>query len=128
MTQPTIDQITAKAIAVRDKIAEIKKKHAEELKPYEDGMELLSNLALKFLDETHQSNAKTADGTAYIAEPESIKVTDRDAFLQWTIENEALDLLTSAVSKEAYRGYVDEGLIIPGVETTKIRVARFRRS
>ena len=73
-------------------------------------------------------NAKTESGCAYVAEPESIKVTDREAFLQWTIENEALDLLTSAVSKEAYRGYVDEGLIIPGVETTKIRVARFRRS
>jgi hypothetical protein len=125
---PTIDQIIEKAVAIRDKLAAIDEKQKAERKPYEDAKALLENMALKFLNDSHQENAKTEFGTAYIAEPVSAKVIDKDAFFGFVSDNQAFDLLTSAISKDALKEYTDAGQSVPGVEITKIRVARIRRS
>jgi hypothetical protein len=57
----------------------------------------------------------------------SVKVTDRQTWLDWVFENNQRDMLTTHVAKEAVKDYKERGGIIPpGLDVTNIHKINIR--
>ena len=98
--------------------------HKEALEPLKADMEkLLGALTIK-LDRDKRTSSRTEAGTAFFKVLETVKVVDRETFFGWVLENKAVDVLTSAVSKEAVR----ERGEVPGVEITPFRRLHVRKT
>lgn len=77
------------------------------------------------MDDEELQNVKTPYGTAYFSTLDSMKVMDREVFFAWVLDNRAVDVLTTAVSKDAIR---ERGELPPGVELSQIRKLNVRKS
>lgn len=77
---PTIDEVVAKYISLRDKQSEISKRHEEELKPIGDAMGVIEAWLLNQMNELGVDSFKTPSGTPYKAVNRSVKLTDAEAF------------------------------------------------
>ena len=109
------------------KIDEVEARYKEAVAPLKEKLQQLSGAIAIKMDENKLENVRTSFGTAYFAVIESIKVTDKDVFFGWVIANEAADVLTSAVSREAIRDRRDRGEEVPGLEITPIRKLHIRK-
>jgi hypothetical protein len=87
-----------------------------------DMTKLLGALAIR-LDRDKRDGSKTKWGTAYFSILDTVRVVDRNMLFKWVIENKAVDVLTSAVSKDAVR----ERGGVPGVEIVPIRNLHIRK-
>lgn len=85
----------------------------------------IDGMLMAALDEIGVENVKTAHGTVYFTHPESMRVIDKEAFFEWVAAENAFDVLTSAVSKDAIR---ERGEMPPGVEVTRIRKLCVRKN
>lgn len=99
--------------------------YEKRIAPMKTAMQKVEGAIVDKLDAEKLDNVKTPYGTAYFTNPESMKVVDRSAFFKYVVDNEAYDVLTSAVSKDAIRA---RGEIPPGVEVKTIRVLRIRKT
>lgn len=133
-------------VALRDKIAEIKKRHTAELAPYHRGMEVLNDMLLQHLLSTNSQNAKAKSGTAFKQERVSVTISDAQVFREYVIENEAWDLIDWRANKVSVSEAVDEynkdvaeavmhnqpppnsGGLPPGLKFTREYVAGVQRS
>lgn len=97
----------------------------KKIAPLKAAMLKLEGTIVDKMDAERLDNVKTPSGTAYFTNPESMKVIDREVFFAWVIKEEAFDVLTSAVSKDAVRA---RGVYPPGMEITKIRKLCIRKS
>jgi hypothetical protein len=77
---PTIEEIVDKYVQLRDRKAEISKRHVEELAPYNEGMENIEKWILNKMNEDGVQNYKTDAGTAYKATTTTVKMVDAKAF------------------------------------------------
>jgi hypothetical protein len=68
---------------LKAKAASMKEVFANEIKPYDDGMETIETELMRRLIERGAKNTKTEHGTAYMVDLLNIKVVDRDAFLRF---------------------------------------------
>lgn len=98
--------------------------YGNKIAPLKEAMQKLEGAIVDKMDAERLDNVKTPYGTAYFTNPESMRVTNRDAFMDWVIDNNAYDVLTSAVSRDAIRA---RGVIPPGVETSTIRKLCIRK-
>lgn len=125
----TYDELVGKYIALRDMIK------AEEA-VFEAGIapkkELLKKAELRMLDELNKMGAdsiKTPYGTAYRAVRVSASVADREVFFNFIRKTDNFDLLTSHVSSDAVKVFIDANSEPPpGVNITQRAYVNIRRS
>lgn len=123
-----INEVVRGYIALRDKKNEIKKRHAEELRPINEKMEVIEGWLQRDLMERGVQSEKTDSGTAYLSTVATATVKDRDEYLKFVKEKEMWDLIENRVSKSVVSDYLEEtGEIIPGVNYEKTQVVRIRR-
>ena len=125
-----INELVEKYRQLRDKTAEIKERHKQELAPYNDAMEKIEAAVLKFLDETGQESARCDTGTAYIANRVSITVADGPAFRGFCEEQELPHLMETRPAKSAVEEWMQTngGALPPGLNYSSERVVNFRKS
>ena len=125
----TVDQVIKGYVALRDKKGEITKRHKEELAPFNDKMEKLEGWLQRDLLTRKVESERTAEGTAYMQTVVSTSVRDRDAFLQFVIENKMWDLIENRAAKSVVVDYLENtGEIVPGVHYEAAKVVRVRRA
>lgn len=124
----TIDKITEKYIAYRDFCKKQEDELTAKLKPYKEAMAVLEGAASETMGAAQ--SVRTEFGTAYRTETLSTRVADRGIFMAFVQHESAFDLLTSAVSKDAVKDFMEAngGTPPPGVDLTYVRKINFRRS
>lgn len=129
MSNTNTSGIVANYIALRDKIAEIRKAHVEQLAPYNDMMSSIEALLLDTLMQNDAESMRTDSGTFYKSTHASVKVLNWTETLAFIKENEAWDLLEARVSKTASEALVAETKKgIPGVDISRTVRVNVRRS
>ena len=99
MGTPNVEEVIRGYVKLRDKKNELKREHAEELRPINEKMSLLENWLLRDLQTRKVESQKTKEGTAFMQTASAATVKDRDAFFEFVIKNEMWDLLENRVSK-----------------------------
>jgi hypothetical protein len=125
----TDETLIARYIELRDEKNALKDKHKEELEPFSRRMGAIEDEVLARLHSRGTTNTKGPSGTAYTSMKTSAKVTDRDTFLNYVIDNSRWALLTTHVTKEEVELITSTtGEPPPGVEVSREIVVNFRRS
>lgn len=125
----TTGELIQRFIQLRDAVEAKTKAFELELKPYKDGMAAIENAVGQQIIDMGGESIKTEHGTAYRTSVLSVKMADRETFLQFVIDNNALDYLTSAVSKELVKDYIEaNNCPPPGLDIAYIHKTNFRRS
>ena len=78
---PDMEKRVKQFIALRDKKKEIKKKHEDELKPYQEAMDALEGYIMTWLHSLNANNIATDAGTAYMSTRVSATVADARSVL-----------------------------------------------
>ena len=114
--QTKADELAAKYRALRT----LKQKCEADTKKVTAAMDIMSDRMLTFLNQTGQESAKTADGTFCKKTTTSAKVADRDVFLHYVMENEAIQFLTDHISSTAVNEFIAvHNAVPPGVDVVK---------
>lgn len=87
------DKIISKYIEIRDKIAEIKRGHEEELRPYNEALEKLDGVLMNKFNEDGVKSLRANSGTAYTENVVSVTVADWESFLGYIKQHDRWDLL-----------------------------------
>lgn len=77
---PSIEEAIGKYVELRDRIAEIGKRHTAELAPLSDAMKLLEGFFAAQMAEVGCDSFKTAQGTAFKKNSNSVTMQDPIAF------------------------------------------------
>lgn len=77
---PTVDEVTAKYVELRDRKTEMAKRHAEEMLPYNVAQENIEKWLLNKMNEDGVNSYKTDSGTPYKNVATSVKLVDPEAF------------------------------------------------
>lgn len=123
--------IIKKYIELRDWIEADTKAVDERQKPYRDGMNLLENMMQEILNKDGADNIKTEFGTAYRTTLMSVRMADRQAFIDYVsnTEDDPFAYFTNAVSKEKIKEFIDQhGSPPAGIDITTIQKTNFRRA
>lgn len=125
-----ITELTTKYIALRDRKAEMKKKHEGQLAPIVHAMEVAEAALMAWFNEHNMDSVGCGAGTAYRAKRTSATVADREAFFAWVIENDAMHMLESRAAKTQIDEYVEKsgGDLPPGIKYTVDQTINVRRS
>jgi len=116
-------------IKLRNKVNEIKAKHADQLEPFATVMQTIESQLLEHLQKNQLSSVKGETGTAYKQTVTSVTVSDWDQALGWIRENNSWDLLERRVSKQVAQTLIEESQKpIPGVKISQALVLRVRTS
>lgn len=110
---PTVDEVIAAYVKLRDKKAAIEAKAKEEVATVKEKMIKIETWLKAQADEQGVTGFKTEAGTAFITTTDFANVADWDAVVQWVKENDAYDLLERRVSKTAVRGYLEANSELP---------------
>lgn len=73
---PTVEEVVRKYIELRDRKAELAKKHQAELAPFNQGMETMEGWLLNQMNELGASSIPTPAGTPYKANSNSLWLED----------------------------------------------------
>jgi hypothetical protein len=118
-----------KFIALRDKTAEIRKRHQEELAKYNLVMGQLEAWLLGSLHDAKVKSMRSDHGTFFITVRTSARVASWTDALTFIRDNEAWELLEARVSSTAAQAIVLEtGQAVPGVEITREETLSVRRA
>lgn len=116
-----MDPLVERYVKLRDLKAKIKAEYDEKVGKLDDAMEIIENDLMSFLNQTGLETANSKHGTFFKRTTTSAKVADRDVFLHFVIQNDALNFLESRVNKTAVEEYVTEhGTVPPGVDLTRM--------
>ena len=113
----TNDVLVEKHLALRSKVAEIKKRHADELAKYNVVMATLEAWMLDELITSKSQSIKTDKGTFFKVTKTSVTVKEWTTTLDWIKQNDAWGLLEARVSKTQLLSIQEElGVTVPGVQ------------
>lgn len=133
----------AELIAEHNKIGDFikaeSKRFAEFCKPHNERLQAIESELHQMLldmnggDITKKASLSTDAGTAYLSTIVSPKVTDKEKYLDWVLEDwdrRGAMLQIGAPQKDAVREYQDDndGRLPPFVESTSITRVNIRRS
>jgi hypothetical protein len=129
-------EMIKKYLALRATRQAIEAKHAEEIKPYSDAMELISNLMLGRLNERNAKNTATPEGTAYKSQVLKPKVIDRNKFIAFVIDqwDQWGDMMMVNAQVDAVKRFLEKyendetPTPIPGVDIDYIVRCNIKRS
>ncbi len=123
------DKLVEKFIALRDKVAEIKKRHTAELAPFHVAMATLEAGMLDALNKSGAHSMRTEAGTFYTTTLTSASVQQWSEVLDFIRTKEAWELLEARVNKTAAEAIMDETKQpIPGVKITRTVNLNVRRA
>jgi hypothetical protein len=126
--KPTIDKVIAAYIKIRDSKDLLAKRHAVEMAPLNEQLERLEGWLQASLQAAGVESYKTAQGTAFLQQNDSVTVRDWTALLEWIRKNDEWSMLTASVSKLAVRDMLEQTKELPpGVSYRKEVVTRVRR-
>lgn len=111
-----IDELTKEYIELRSKKSKMEKIAKERIDVIKHKLVAIENKMLVFLQETGQTSAKTKFGTPYQMTKQSFNIDNADAFFDYVIENNAVDLLTKKVNSTTAKSYLEDKIKIPGVK------------
>lgn len=111
-------------IALREKKAEVRQRHKEELEPIEAGLMKLESLMAQALESAGISKAGSKAGTAFFKENTSVSVDDWSAVVQYVQDNDAFDILERRVAKSAVLERGD----VPGILKVTSKVVQVRKA
>lgn len=127
--QLPVDIAVDKYRQLRDREAEIKARHAQELAPFRAAMDAIEVSLMESLQNSGAKSVATAHGTAYLSTKKSFKIEDPAAFRQWCEANGKLDMYENRVSKEALETYLaDGGAMPPGVKESGFTTVNVRKN
>jgi hypothetical protein len=119
--QVRADEMTAKYIALRDFKAKFKAEFDEKAARITARMDEIEAQMMGFLNATGQESSKTESGTFFKKTSTSSKVADRDTFLAFVLENNAVNFLENRVNNTAVTEYIEtHGSLPPGVDVTRV--------
>ena len=128
MPHPTIGDLVAKHNEIKGYIEAEDEAHKERMKPYREGLNAILATCGVMLQEQGQQNAKTEAGTAYLNHGLSVKVDNRETFLQFVADGH-LDFLDAGVLKDPVRDWLDKHQADPpGVKTEAFVKCLIRRT
>ena len=125
-----VDAIISKYIELRDTKKAISERHKSELEPYDEALDALENELLRRMQEVGVDSFKSKEfGTAFKNSVISATCADREAFFRFVIGGEKWSLLTSAVSKEALKDFLEENDNVPppGIDVRRVTKVQIRR-
>lgn len=123
------DSLTAVYINCRDAKEELKREITERTAPVDSLMKTIEGKLLAMLEAANVESIRTESGTIYKMPKTSVKVADWQVLLAYIKKNDAFDLLTKAVSKDAVKARIDESNeIVPGVDLYTVINVGIRRS
>lgn len=120
-----------KYILLRDKEAEIKARHKEELAPFGKAKEALEAFFLAQLTQLGSDSLSNREhGTVYKVSKKSATVQDPAEFRRFVIGGEAWDLADIRANAPAIEGFMKEhnGQTPPGVKYSEFTTVGIRRS
>ncbi len=124
-----INERAEQFVKLRDKISEIKEKHKEELKPYNEALEQLNSMLLDHLQKQGAQNMKTAGGvTIYVSEKKHASIADATAFWTYVVTQGDFDLVDKRANVPAVFEHIEKHKVPPpGINTSVTHVAGVRR-
>lgn len=115
-----IDPLVERYVKLRDLKAKIKAEYDEKVGKLDEAMEKIESDLMSFLNQTGLETANSKFGTFFKRTTTSAKVADRDVFLHFVVEHDALNFLESRVNKTAVEEYIAEnGALPPGVDVVR---------
>ena len=124
----TPDKMVEVYIALRDRVAEIKERHKEELARPTLAMAKLEGMMLDLLNTSNLQSMSARAGTFYKTTMTSCSVTEWHKTLDWIREHDVWELLEARVSKTAAASILKEtGESPPGVHITTSYDVNVRR-
>jgi hypothetical protein len=128
-TTRTPDQMVELYVHLRDKVAEIKEQHKNELSRYVLAMGKLEALLLDVLNTNNVESMRAKSGTFYKTKQVSVTVENWSDVLDYIRANGAWELLESRVSKTAVQSMLeDSGKLPPGVKINTMIDIGIRRA
>lgn len=125
----TIEWYTEKYVLLRGRIAEVRKRHADELAPLADALEKLNGILLNHLNQAGVESARSGAGTVYKTTKNSAAIADGDAFRRYVIGSESWDLIDWKANAARVKEFIDENEAPPpGINFTQKTVAGVRRA
>jgi len=129
MAGPNFETRVAQYVQLRDKIADIEKRHKEELRPFKEMQELLNAALLQHMVSSKAESVRTSAGTVYRSSKGSASIADHKAFWAFVENNGAWDLLDKKANVTAVRDYIEENKNPPpGITYTERQTVGVRRS
>ena len=126
--QMTPDKMVEVYIGLRDKVAEIKERHKDELARPTLAMAKLEGMMLELLNTSNLQSMSAKAGTFYKTTMTSCSVTEWHKTLDWIREHDVWELLEARVSKTAAASILKEtGECPPGVHITTAYDVNVRR-
>jgi hypothetical protein len=131
MTTPSPADCIGQYIKLRNYIAAKQKAFDEELAPYQAAMTAIENVMLGELNkigtgEGDKASIATPQGTCFRKRLLSVKVADREEFMDFLFDGRREGFITNAVSKEAVTEYMDQFKSTPpGIDTQWIHKIQF---
>lgn len=107
---PTVGEMIDRVKELEAYIAKEIMATEERLKPYQQAADLLSGAVKQYLLDNNIQNIKSAEGrfTAYISRPLSVKVIDRERFLNFITYYDKWEFLDARCLKEPVEKLLDE--------------------
>lgn len=129
MADYTSGEMIARYISLRDMVGAMEEAHKTRTKPYKDGMKLVENMLLQEMLAHDLNQLKSESGTAFKKTTMTVHTADKGALMAYVEEHGAFNLLTSAVSKDELKTYLEEHEDVPppGVDVKFITEVQVRR-
>lgn len=116
-------------IQCRDEEEALKRENTDKNTPIKNLKNILEGKLLAMIEASGLESVKTSAGTVYKLPKTSAKVADWQVLLDYIKKNDAFDLLTKNVSKDAVKARIEESNeIVPGVDMYTIITVGIRRS
>ncbi len=115
-------------VKLRDLKAEMKERHAAEMKPVTDTMEMIKDELKQALAQVSGDGIKTASGTVSLLNKVSVSSADINAFWTWVTTQGQFDMLDKKPNVTAVTEYVQQhGVPPPGVNFSTFTDVGVRR-
>jgi hypothetical protein len=135
----TDQQIIERYVALKDAASKLKDEYTAKVKPYQDGMAKMEEILLARLIERGAENTKTDAGTAYKSNLLTVKVADREKFIDFIMSTWTDDagqpsvgqtMLLAQPQKDAVKEFIERsgGHPPPGLEVSYYTNVNIRRS
>lgn len=127
-SDPGISLRLSQFLALRAKIAEMRKRHDAELKPLNDALLMLNGVLLEHLNATGVDSVAIRDtGTFYRTIKKSATVADAEAFRAFIRESGRWELADLRANAPAVEAFITEGAQLPpGVNFRQVAVVGVR--
>lgn len=113
MSGPTMGEVIAAYVRMRDKVAAITAEAKEKTDKLNAAMAKIETFIKTQADAQGVTSFKSEHGTAFVSTVDFAGVDNWDAVLDYIKTNNAYDMLNKAVNKTAVRAYIEEHKAVP---------------